>query len=210
MNRPLALAAAVGAAEWATLVALVQRAASLPVARQVVRRAARLAVAVAGGGCTFLAADVEGDYFLAFGPSFSGTAPSQSEPIRFSTNLQASQDALVFAFQALDATDHSTPVGNIVKVIVAPSTNGAFDVDLPVLDIPGEANPNSGSPMSVDLTSFRGTLCGTQGEHCGEADGDMTKPLPLNLDGSTWAMTKAIGSFPNPPKIDCQGNTPSP
>lgn len=91
-----------------------------------------------------------------------------------------------------------------------PSANGTFNIDLPEFDIPAEANPISGSAMSVDLTSFRGTLCGTQGEHCGQADGDVTKPIPLSLNGSTWFMTKATGVFPNPSKIDCQGNMSPP
>ena len=85
----------------------------------------------AGSACAFLATDVEGDYFLAFGPALGGNPPSQSQPIRFSAKLETGAVGILLTLQSLDAIDHSTPVGDALAVNFEPSVNGTFEVDLP-------------------------------------------------------------------------------
>jgi len=73
------------------------------------------------------------------------------------------------------------------------------------VDVPGEANPFSHTPLTVDLSALKGSFCIQGSFACGTMDGEVTKPIPLTLDGSSWTATPLTGAIPEPPPIDCKG-----
>lgn len=83
--------------------------------------------------------------------------------------------------------------------------DGSFEAKLPPLDVVGEANPFSHTPITAEVT-LKGKFCDAEGFFCGTAAGDVTKPVPIPLAGSTWTLEKlsAPGTYPEPPHVDCK------
>jgi hypothetical protein len=82
--------------------------------------------------------------------------------------------------------------------------DGAFEAKLPPLNVVGEANPFSHTPITAEVT-LKGKFCDAAGFYCGTASGDVTKPVPIPLAGSTWTLEKvAGGAYTEPPYIDCK------
>ncbi|WP_437810854.1 hypothetical protein [Sorangium sp. So ce1078] len=132
---------------------------------------------------------MDGDFFF----NLSAYLLPQS-PIVFVASLttEASDGGLSFSvtFQPLEAADRRTPTG--APVDVGPyevSADGTFSADLPTIIVPGNANPISGSELEATIT-LTGTLCAPADFVCGEVTGTTTRPVPLNLEGSTFAMER--------------------
>ncbi len=148
---------------------------------------------------------LDGDYLLAM-----SAKPKPASPFLFRMSLvtQASGGNLQmqWTLQPLDRVDRKTPVG--APIAFPPSVvgnDGLIDVDLPPIDVPGQANPISGTDITADVASMRGAFCDASGFHCGDLDGALTKPIPLSIDGSTWTIQKFQDPTATPsPVIDCQ------
>lgn len=123
---------------------------------------------------------------------------------------------MTWKLEPLDRIDRKTPVGGLwIPEPIAISSTGTIDINPPLADVPGEANPISGSDMSFDLSRLLGTFCGTGSFYCGTADGTITKPISLNVDASTWTLQKIESAAVYPaPLINCAkqpaGPPPSP
>jgi hypothetical protein len=79
------------------------------------------------------------------------------------------------------------------------------------LDVTGAANPITGGDISAAVV-LTGNLCGDKRSFCGTVSGNVTKPLPLDLKGSTFTFTRvdSAASLPARPAIDCAGHLADP
>jgi hypothetical protein len=120
--------------------------------------------------------------------------------------------ALTLHAQPLSAADRTTPVGSAVDFgPFAVGQTGTWRGDLPGLEISGEANSVTGGDIAADVV-LSGSLCGDGESYCGSAEGHVTDPIPLDLAGSTFAMTRLddTGATPQALPIDCSGNLADP
>jgi len=173
-------------------------------------------VATGGSGGTGQTCDASGfpsSYFLALSTVLEPTKPVVARvDISAQPNGSGGLDTH-WTLQPLLWSDRKIPVGSpIVLPSITHSANGAFDADLPPISIVSEANPISHTPIDVDVSSLRGSLCGAANSGCGDFDGDLTKPIPYDLKGSTWTLTKvdSPSNYPEPPAIDCAGKLAAP
>jgi hypothetical protein len=124
-------------------------------------------------------------------------------PILFHVTGSTAPSQMLWTLQALDAMDRTTPVGS--PTVLPPITVGAdgtFAADLPAMDIVGAANAISGSDITVDIQSFSGSVCVAGNFYCGDWDGSVTKPIALDLKGSTWTLTR-MNAAQGPVVINC-------
>jgi hypothetical protein len=162
---------------------------------------------------------LDGDFVFAVSANLDRT-----KPLLFDTDLvtTAAGDSVEFSLtiQPLNAMDRMTPLGSMTTVGPFPvNADGTFVADLPPIDVPGEANPISGNPITADIT-LTGALCPSDGGggaggmsgsfFCGTLDGFANEVIPLM--GSTWTMEElsAPGMFPDLPKINCAGDLAEP
>jgi hypothetical protein len=120
--------------------------------------------------------------------------------------------AVTLHAQPLSAADRTTPVGPAVDYGPFPvGPTGTWRGDLPGLEVSGEANPVTGGDISADVALI-GSLCGDGEFFCGAVEGRVTAPIPLDLAGSTFTMTRVddTGAAPATPAIDCAGNLADP
>jgi hypothetical protein len=114
--------------------------------------------------------------------------------------------------QPLDRFDRTTPQGPVIPIgPFAIDAQGKFSTLLPPLDVTGDANPISGSDISATV-SIEGFICTMTESICGTAEGDVTKPVPLPIAGSTFTIEKLAGPgmYPDPPILDCEGTEAGP
>jgi hypothetical protein len=183
------------------------------------KRLARRPMADAGrdsgrdaSGCAIAPGDVSGEYLFAISASI---APKQ--PIVALANVSTvSLDGgtgIAFTIQPLAASDRTTPVDSPLALGPFPvSGSGAFRADISGLQVSGAANPiTPGAGISADLV-LTGSLCGSGDFFCGNASGQATSPIVLDLTGSTFTMTKVAdgGAPPTRPAIDCSGTLADP
>lgn len=118
-----------------------------------------------------------------------------------------------FAFDAqpLSAADRVTPVGQKASFGPFPvDEHGAFQADIPNLQTTGAANPVTGGDIAARVV-LSGNLCGDGQFFCGTLTGNVTKPIPLDLKGSTFTFTRAEGTtLPARPAVDCAGTLADP
>jgi hypothetical protein len=162
--------------------------------------------------CTIRPGDVEGAFLLAISTSIAPT-----KPIVALTDLTtpAFQDGtgLALSVQPLAASDRTTPVG--ASISLGPflvDAGGNFRADMPGLTVSGDANPiTPGAPISADLV-LAGNLCAKSGFFCGSVSGEVTSPITLNLEGSTFTLTLVEPGDPVPtqPAVDCRGTLAAP
>ncbi|XXX75301.1 hypothetical protein WMF30_47400 [Sorangium sp. So ce134] len=131
----------------------------------------------------------DGDFFFSLSAYLLPQAP-----IVFVASLttEASDGGLSFSmtFQPLEAADRRTPTGPSVDV--GPfelNEDGTFAAELPTIVVPGNANPISGSELEATIT-LSGTLCAPADFVCGDVTGTATRPVNLDLVGSTFAMER--------------------
>lgn len=157
------------------------------------------------------AGEIDGEYLFALSARVGGLDNNRDNPIMLlnTVTTTASADGLTMSWvlQPLLVTDRKTPTGDALTLSgIAVDAEGKYDSNPDELNVPGDANPLSGSPITADLTSLRGLICKGAEFFCGNADGDVSKPIPLSVDGSSFAMEKVeAGVYPEPPKTDCSG-----
>jgi hypothetical protein len=163
-------------------------------------------------GCSIAPGDIMGEYLFAISVSI---APKQ--PIVALANVTTvpfqGGTGIAFTIQPLAANDRTTPVDSPSSLgPFAIDENGAFRADIPGLQVSGAANPvTPGASISADLV-LTGSLCGSHDFFCGNASGQATQPIVLDLDNSTFTLTKVAdgGTPPTRPAIDCSGTLADP
>jgi hypothetical protein len=139
---------------------------------------------------------------------FSAIVPTK--PILFFADVTASAVGGQLEWQwtlvPLDAKTR-TPVPGAPPVEVAATPippDGKWSADLPPMDVPGAANFISGSDLTADV-ALSGEICGSRNFLCGDMSGQLIKPFPADLEGSTWTLQKlqAPGSVPAEIYVDC-------
>ncbi|MBK7584142.1 MAG: hypothetical protein IPI67_28575 [Myxococcales bacterium] len=158
--------------------------------------------------------EIDGEYLFTL-----AAVLDSSKPILFlakvTTEDKGGATAMRWNLQGLLWSDRKTLVGTPFDIPAAGDSfalgaDGTFDAKLPPLSVVGEANPFSHSPITAEVT-LKGKFCGAQTVFCGIAEGDVTKPVPIPLGGSTWTLEKApAGAFPEPPKLNCKSQLATP
>jgi hypothetical protein len=161
--------------------------------------------------CTVTPGSITGPYLLALSVT---VAPKK--PIVVRADLDTPEvdgaAALTLHAQPLSAADRTTPVGPAVDFGPFPvGPTGTWRGDLPGLEVSGEANSVTGGDIRADI-ALSGSLCGGGEFFCGTLEGHVTEPIPLDLAGSTFTMTRLddTGATPEPLAIDCAGNVADP
>ncbi|MEZ4219354.1 MAG: hypothetical protein R3B13_00405 [Polyangiaceae bacterium] len=168
------------------------------------------------GPCTVpKAGELDGEYFFALAASTNKSKVSPKKPIALLTTVTSKDNGgalqMEWNMQPLKWEDRTTPIGDPIKLVADVAADGTFDIDPAPLDLVGEANPLSHSPLTADISSLAGKVCDLDGFYCGTIDGDVSKPIPLSIDGSTWTMVKVTGgSYPEPPTINCKKDLADP
>jgi len=154
--------------------------------------------------------EADGQYLFTLSAALGPTTPVLLD-------AQVTYDAagLSMTTQALRADDRTTKIGDVVMLgpfTVAP--DGCFQADFPPLNVPGEANPITGNPITADVTLI-GRLCSMTtppGFFCGDITGAVTAPANIDLGGSTFTFEKTAmpDMYPNPPKINCNQDPADP
>ncbi len=144
--------------------------------------------------------DISGDHLLAVSIFIS-----PDTPLQYIATIVQTPDGdgalLDISLQPLTLDVGSTtsprlpfgPAMDIDDVEVAP--DGTFEITIPVLDVPGECNPITGS----DATAMDVVLAGQiedEGFWCGTVEGDLTAPIESPLSGSTFAGTAFEDDLP--------------
>lgn len=147
----------------------------------------------------------EGDYLLVV-----SAVLVPSKPIVFlSARSYGAGGTFSMTLTALAAADRKTPVGDAFLVgPFAIESDGTFHATLPTMDIPGEANPISGSK----LTGVSAVLDAVQASpiECGLLSGSIATP-PVLLNGSTFTLLPipTTGAWPTI-VINCEGTEAEP
>jgi len=165
-----------------------------------------------GGACTAgppAVGDADGPYLFAL-----ATVLYPPTPILFEGTMVTSEGADGFEWtmtlQPLDRLDRETPVGPLIDLggPYPVADDGTFTAELPMLDVPGEANPISGNPIQAAIT-ISGEMCAPAEFICGTAEGETVQPPGISVDGSTFTIERlpqAGPPYPDPPKINCDGD----
>ncbi|WP_437926109.1 hypothetical protein WMF37_44905 [Sorangium sp. So ce291] len=156
-----------------------------------------------GGSCLPVEGAPDGDFFFSLSAYLNPQAPI----VFLSTMTSEARDdglSISLRFQALEAADRKTPTGTPVDVgPYEVSADGQFTAELPTIVVPGNANPISSNELEATIT-LSGALCAPADFVCGDVTGTVTRPLSLNLKGSTFAMQRITDpdSYPAP-VINC-------
>lgn len=157
-----------------------------------------------GGGCAAPAAeDFDGDYLLSLVVMLS-----PDKPAPFRATLTNTEAEFSLSLQPLHADDRSSDVDSPFMLgPFALNMDGTFEADFGTITIPPDTNPVSGSELVADVVLL-GKLCPAD-FLCGKANGMVTSPAPIPLDGSDWTMEK-LDTFMEPPKLNCAGDLAAP
>jgi len=79
-----------------------------------------------------------------------------------------------------------TPIGDVYHASSVFQPNGAIVLDFGSVAVPVEANPIL--PATITATLALEGSCQADGTCCGTLRGDITAPVALPLNGSTWAL----------------------
>ena len=153
------------------------------------------------------APEADGQYLFTLSAALDPT-----HPVLLDAQVTYDATGLSITTQAVRADDRTTKIGDVV--MLGPFTvaqDGCFQADLPPLDVPGEANPITGNPITADVTLI-GRLCAPVGFFCGDITGAVTAPANIPLDGSTFTFEKTAmpDVYANPPKINCNEDPADP
>lgn len=166
-------------------------------------------------GCALALGVIDGSYLMALSLVTAGNKSNKDRPIVLQNTVKTSLsgDALQvsWSLQPLKFEDRKTPTGSALQYSFSLGPGGGEVLNLPPLDVPADANPLSGSAITLNLWNLTGVSCSAVSFQCGTGDGDVTKPISLSIAGSTWTMERIVGGeYPEPPKIDCEKNLASP
>lgn len=149
-------------------------------------------------------ADLGGTYLLAL-----SAVIDPGHPLQWLANVEHTSgpdgDQVTIELQSLSLDVGSTnaprlPVGDPIVLQAGLREDGTFGIETPQIDVPGAANPITGSDLSASLV-IQGTAYGRE-LWCGEVFGMVTVPLMLDLTGSTFAFTPAE-PLPDPVLSTC-------
>lgn len=162
-----------------------------------------------GGTCSPLTqADVANGYMFTLSAVI---LPNKAFVADASITLDEANNTISMSVQPLRADDKTTPVG--APILGGPfqiQPDGSFNADFGNITMAGDANPISGSDLVTTLTLVAepGGWCSESTFVCGSALGQATKPISLNLEGSTFTFQRLDGSGYPPAVINCAGDTP--
>ena len=133
-------------------------------------------------------ADISGTYLLAL-----AAVPSPKTPLQFIADVNLAEGSMDLTLTPLtldvgSRTEPREPLGTMFEYSDIPVLAGCFTVALGQVDIPGLANPITGSDITATVT-LNGCFVGA--DFCGDAVGQITVPLDLDLTGSTFAAVEA-------------------
>lgn len=163
----------------------------------------------AGGGCTPLEqSDVAEGYLFTLSAIILPKKPFIADA---TVTMDEANNTISMSVQPLNADDRTTPEG--APILGGPfqiQEDGSFVADFGEITMDGKANPISGSDLQTTLvlTAEPGGWCKESTFVCGAAQGQATKPLTLNLEGSTFTFQRLDGSGYPDPILDCALNTP--
>lgn len=157
--------------------------------------------------------DLDAEYLFAI--SASADPP---HPILFTAQLKSvayqGGSGLDVKLQALDAKDRKTPVGAPITIpTLKLNANGTLEAKpLPDIAVSGKANPIQVGLDIVASAQLNGQFCGVSDFYCGTVSGKVTKPITLDLAGSTYAfdLVSDPTKLPDPPLIDCKRDKAGP
>jgi hypothetical protein len=158
-----------------------------------------------GGALACGASGFPSSYFLAIGTTVDPEKPFVSR-VDITAVPSGGGLELVWVLQPLLWYDRKTLVGSQISLPpITPAADGEFATAWPPISFPGELNPFDHSPLTVEVTSLRGHLCGAAAFACGEVDAKVIKPTPQDVSGSSWTLTKVTdaASYPEPPPVNC-------
>jgi len=161
-----------------------------------------------GGSCTPPAAgELDGEYLFSLVVALSATKPA---PLKATLTTMDGAAGLEFTLdlQPLDAENRVSEFGAPFSVGPFPvSADGSFDADWGTITVPPETNPISASELVAELQVL-GRFC--PGDFlCGIANGMVSSPAPIDINGSNWTMEN-LATFIEPPKLNCAGDLADP
>jgi hypothetical protein len=153
------------------------------------------------------AGTLDGQWLFALSASLS-----PQSPLLFFANITSTDNAGQIDWEwtvtPLDARTRTPLTG--ADVTFPNSTipaDGNWTVQLGTISVPGEANPITvGNVIEAQNVALTGSVCGGRDFLCGTVTGDVTKPLPLPLEGSTWTLQRltAPDTLPGQIIVDCK------
>lgn len=152
-----------------------------------------------GAGGSAPQVNLDGTYLVT---ASINQAPKRPVLIRSVITSSNGGKTLLVDAVALSAADRKTEVGS--HFAVGPfslANDGTFNINIPALDLPGEANPVTGTQILGNVT-----MSGTADPDfsCGALTGNLTKPFEIDMTGSTFTMQRVTGTdYPEPPAINC-------
>ncbi|NUP11599.1 MAG: hypothetical protein HOW73_36600 [Polyangiaceae bacterium] len=149
-------------------------------------------------------AEADGIYLFALSASLNA-----KKAFAFDATVTTADDGsggltLDLSLQPLSKDDQVTPVGDpIVAEDLAVAADGSFDWDFGQVTLIGAANPLTGNDVIATL-QLHGSICGGDdlGFICGDVTGNVTSPIMLDLEGSTFTFQRYEGDKPAP-VINC-------
>lgn len=158
-----------------------------------------------------LAAGDYPDYIFAL-----STAIAPAAPILFDAQMTIDAgDPTTFTL-VLEPLECNPTTGCPKNPLGGVFTIGPFDLDgnyclaseLPVIDVPGEANPISGNPVQADGVFLTGSICSDGAFICGTIPvGNAIvggNPIPINDSDWTLERLPGPGMYPDTPKLNCE------
>lgn len=133
--------------------------------------------------------DISGRFLFAVDPSaapgtpFLFLATNMQTPLVEGAEVTMSLQPLAAGMSITEVGAALLPMNNPVPVTMT----GEFTANV-VGDVPGPANPVSGTMVTFDLRVMG--IIRSEDLYCGIVDGNVTDPFTLNLDGSTFAAVR--------------------
>jgi hypothetical protein len=158
--------------------------------------------------------EMDGQWLFALSATLKPNAP-----ILFFTEVTTKDNAGVTSMQwsctPLDAYTRAPVPPPEGDPIVLPATDlpadGNWTFAETTVAVTGKANPITHSDISANVV-MTGDVCSGRDFLCGTVTGNVTKPIPLDLKGSSWTLERLTASdtLPEKIKIDCSCNAADP
>lgn len=158
------------------------------------------------------AADISGTFLLAVSTIILPDLPLQFVVTNTMTTDDMGNVTLKACLQPLSLDQGKVnvprmPVGEELCYMDVPIVEGRFDIDAGVVEVVGEANPITGSPIVASLKMV-GTVI-DENFYCGSIEGEVMMPIMNSLAGSTFAAVRLEDPAVLPPDVtkNCAGDT---
>jgi hypothetical protein len=149
--------------------------------------------------------DINGRFYLGLAPSVAPTLPLQF--IVTNEMIPHPDGTATASFELVALSSDRLPVADpIVLEGVTVDLAGLFVAEFVDVELPGTANPISGSPLVAPSIELSGTVR-TDDLYCGSVDGMITLPAQISLSGSTFSAIRVpegvIGDDLPPVQTEC-------